>query len=400
MTASLIPIVNWMAEITGAEVEGNELQSQTLTFRPKHRPSPKLLKKEIKIDSGSMTASACLFLQTMLPVLLMVGGDLKRDKSIELRIEGATNCVSAPSYEYLDQIFFPALETYFGIKSARQLTRRGWSQMTADARTVQKGTVRVKFMPLDWESTLKACNDAKLYEEDTKDATGGSSDTEASHAVGPRSVDNNILNIVATIITPAAMHDPLREALTEDLETRFPDAKIEFDSKESGHTDRVYVILVAKAKHCRWSRDYVNSDRLKDVNVVSLAKEISSQLANGLEDESNGDCPIDSFLQDQLVIYQALAEGRSSFPRARKDQTMEVALANLHLDAPLKEDSLSTMTLRNATTSDSQHTQLARYAAAMMLSDAKFYNDGKVCIGAGFKTGPPLVTGRNRKLLA
>lgn len=397
MTASLVAIVNWLAEITGAEVEGNEPQSQTLMFHPKHRPSPKLLKKEIKIDSGSMTASSSLFLQAMLPVLLFTGGDSKGKKAIELRIDGATNCLEAPSYEYLDQIFFPALEDYFGIKTGRQLTRRGWSQMTPEARVIQKGTIRVKFMPLEWETTLKLRDDVKLCDE-YEDGTGKfSGDTEASYAVGSRAVDNNILNIIATIITPTIMHEPLQEALTEDIENRFPGAEVEFKTEESGHTDRVYVMLVAKAKHCRWSRDYINSDRLKDANVASLSKQISSQLAKDLEGETNGDCPIDTFLQDQLVIYQCLAEGRSCFPRPRKDQTAEFALGNLHPDFPLTEDLLATMRGRNEMTNDSRHTQLARYAAAMVLSDVKFYNDGKVCVGAGITSGSASPGGRNKK---
>lgn len=397
MTASLIATVNWLAEITGAEVDGNELQSQTLTFRPKHRPSPKILKKEIKVDSGSMTASSSLVLQAMLPVLLLIGGDSKGKKPVELRIDGATNCLGAPSYEYLDQIFFPALEEYFGIKTGRQLTRRGWSQMTPEARVIQKGTIRVKFMPLEWETTLNLRDDVKLCDEFEDGNSKFTGDTEASYASGSRAVDNNILNIVATIITPTVMHEPLQEALTEDIESRFPGAEIEFKTEESGHTDRVYVMLVAKAKHCRWGRDYINSDRLKDANIASLSKQISSQLAKDLEGESNGDCPIDTFLQDQLVIYQCLAEGRSCFPRPRKDQAAEFALRSLHLDFPLTKDSLVTMALRNEMMTDSRHTQLARYAAAMILPDVNFYNDGKVCVGAGVKSGSASTGGRNRK---
>lgn len=397
MTASLIAIVNWLAEITRAETQGNELQSQTLTFRPKHRPSPKLIKKEIKVDSGSMAASSVLFLQTMIPVLLLIGGDPK-GKPVELRIDGATNCLAAPSYEYLEQIFFPALETYFGIKTGSQLTRRGWGQLTPDARVIQKGTIRIKFMPLEWGTTLRLCEDVKLCDEYGEGAGKLLGDTEDSYAVGSRSVDNNILSVVATIVTPSAMHEPLQEALTEDIENRFPGVEIEFKTEESGHADRVYVMLVAKAKNCRWSRDYINSDRLKDVNIASLSKQISSQLAKDLEDESNGDCPIDTFLQDQLVIYQCLADGRSSFPRPLKNQSSEFALGNLHPDFPLTEDSLTTMTQRNDTTTDSQHTQLARYAAAMALPDAKFYNDGKVCVGAGVKAGIATTAGRSRKV--
>lgn len=382
MTASLVAIVNWLAQVTSAEVEGNEPQSQTLMFRPKQRPSYKLIKKEIKVDSGSMAASSIAFLQTMLPVLLWVGGDPKSEKPIEVRIDGATNCLSAPSYEYLDQIFLPALETYFGIKTACQLTRRGWGQMTMDARVIQKGTIRVKIMPLEWDTTLKLRGDAGLCDEDEESAENLKEVPwpDAHYGVGGR-VDNNILTVVATIVTPTAMHDPLQEAITEDIESRFPGAEIEFKTEESGHTDRVYVMLVAKAKYCRWGRDYINSERLKDAHIPSLCKQISSQLAKDLEGESNSDCPIDIFLQDQMIIYQSLAEGRSSFPRP----------------SPPTEDSLDSKAQRNDLVNDSWQTQSARHAAAMVLSDAKFSSDGKVCVGAGVKAGPANKGGRGRK---
>lgn len=385
MTTPLIAIVKWLAEITEAEVEGNELQSQTLVFRPKHRPSAKLLKKEIEIYPGSMTASSVLYLYTVLPVLLFIGGDPKSEKPIDLRIEGATNCLDAPSYEYLDQIFFPALESYFGIKANRKLVRRGWGQMTPDPRTVQKGTIHIKVMPLEWGTTLKLDDQVKLCDEEEDNTEVLLGDIGVDY--GSRSLDITIKSVTATIIAPEEMHKPLKEALTEDIGNRFPGVDIDFTIDTSGHIERVYVMLVGKAKYCRWGRDYINSKRLKDCNVVSLSKDISSKLTKSLEEEVNCECPIDQYLQDQLVIYQCLAEGRSSFPRSHKDQSTEFVLKNLHPDFPLKEDSPTTMISRESGTNDSQTTQSARYSASMVLSEAHFYNEGKVCIGAGIKAG-------------
>lgn len=63
-------------------------------------------------------------------------------------------------------------------------------------------------------------------------------------------------------------------------------------------------------------------------------------------------------LEDQLVIYQCLAEGRTCF------------------------DSL---TSGEATNSDSSTTQLSKAAAVALLPRAKY--DGKTCIGAGMVIG-------------
>lgn len=389
MTATLIAIVKWLAEASQAEVEGNVPQSETLTFRPVRRPQPRLLRREIKINSGSMTASSVLYFQTILPLLLFVGGDPKSEKPIELRIDGATNCLEAPSYEYLDQVFLPALEEYFGIPVGHKMERRGWGQMTPDPRTVQKGTIRFKLMPLEWGTTLKPRDGVKLCDEDEEDVNAQLGDNGLRY--GARSLDNSIKKVVATIVAPSNLHEPLQEALVEDIENRFPGAEIKFSTEESGHSDRVYVLMVAHAAYCRWGRDLITARRLKDDNTDSLAKDISSKLSKDLEDEVNGEvggeCPVDTFLQDQLVIYQCLAQGRSCFPRQRKEQTTELALKNLHPDFPLKEDATMKLPVKNKGSNDSKHTHLARYAAAMMLPEAKWYNEGKVCVGAGFKAG-------------
>lgn len=393
MNPGLIATVKWIGEVTRAEIKGNEPQSDKLIFLPKQRASYKLINKEINISSGSMTASSVLLFQGILPVLLYIGGNPKGSKPIELRLDGATNCLDAPSYEYLDQVFLPALEDYFGIKVGRKMERRGWAPMTSDTRTVQKGTIRFKFMPLEWNTTLKPRQDAKLCDVDQEDLSAANGDGQNGY--GSRSIDNNIIKVVATIITPEAMHEPLKEALEEDIEYRFPDADVAFTVEDSHHTDRVYILLVAHAEHCRWGRDIIKAERLKDANVVSLAKDISSKLAADLEKEVGGevggDCPIDSFLQDQLVVFQCLAEGRTCFPRQMKNELTEAALQNLHPAFPLSDDSLWKLRIKKDESNDSQHTHSARYAGAMMLPTAKWCNEGKVCLGAAIKApnAPP-----------
>ncbi|KAF3768551.1 EPT/RTPC-like protein [Cryphonectria parasitica EP155] len=380
MTPALVAIVKWFAGVTEAEVEGNKSGNEILTFRPKCLPSTKLFKKELKINSGSMTASSVIFFQTVLPLLLFVGGKAKTTMPIELSIDGATNCLDAPSYEYLDQVFLPALEKYFGIKVTSKMVRRGWAQMTPDPKTVQKGKVTFKFHPLEWGSTLKPCQGVQLCDED-EDKLGGCPDV----GYRPKFLNTTIGNVAVTMITPVGFHEPLKDALIEDIENRFPGAELSFKCEDSGHSDRFYVLVVAKSEYCQWARDITTCKRLKDAHIGSMSKEVSSQLAKDLEDEvggEHGDCPVDSFLQDQLVIFQALADGRTCFPRNRKDESTESALKNLHPDFPLNEDLVKKLPIKTGASNDSMHTHLARYAAKLMLPKANFYNDGKVCIGA------------------
>lgn len=74
----------------------------------------------------------------------------------------------------------------------------------------------------------------------------------------------------------------------------------------------------------------------------------------------NRECPVDKYLQDQLVIYQCLAEGRTCFD-----------------SAGLKGGMAS---------HDSKQTRNAREIACAMLPGAK-YSEGNVCVGAGVVVG-------------
>lgn len=368
MTPSLVELVKWFVDKTDAQVEGNEVGSLNLEFRPKFRGNHKLINKVIKASSGSMTASAILTFQAVFPLLLMIGGNPKGDKLFDIHIDGATNCPDAPSFEYLEQVFLPAIESYFGIEVICKLIRRGWGQLTPG--TVRKGEIRLKFRPLESGSTIKLRKDTQLCESDFE------------------SLDTCINKIVVNIVTPVAMHELLKDALIDDIDNRFHGSDVVFKTVEdSGHCDRVYILLVAQSEYCRWASDVINSESLKGRDLESLAKELSSKLCKDLEDEVNaevgGESPVDQFLQDQLVIYQALAEGKTCFPRQSKDQTPESYLKHLHPSCRVVDDKKTSQEITN----DSQHTLSARNVASKLLSKARFYNNGKICIGAGVEVG-------------
>ncbi|POS77603.1 RNA 3'-terminal phosphate cyclase [Diaporthe helianthi] len=345
MTAELVAIVNWLADQTGAEVVGNVIESSTLEFWPKFRPSSKqITRREIKIDPGSMLASSMLHFQTVLPFLLYIGSeDPDNDKPIELRLKGATYSPGTPSFEYIDQVFLPALRDYFGVDIICQLVKRGWDRMTR--KCLQEGTVRFKIRPRKNGTTLSLRPNAKLCDDNDDEDLAGS-------------VDNVLSSVDVTIVAPPVLHEPLQKYIQGDIEARFGNIDIEFKLEESGHDDRVYVLLVGKSEHCRWGRDYLMTRSLKESTILALTKEISGQVCKDLEDEVNSERAVDRFLEDQLVVYQCLAEGRTCF------------------------DSL---TVGDSTNSDSSTTQLSKAAALALLPNAQY--NGKICIGASVRVG-------------
>ncbi|MBQ7584868.1 MAG: RNA 3'-terminal phosphate cyclase, partial [Desulfovibrionaceae bacterium] len=84
--------------LSQAEVEGDELSSQELIFRPKT-----LIPGSYEYDIGS-AGSIALLLQAVLPPLLVAEGPST------LTITGGTHVPKAPSIDFLKEALFPLLE--------------------------------------------------------------------------------------------------------------------------------------------------------------------------------------------------------------------------------------------------------------------------------------------------
>ena len=100
-------------EVGDAEVEGDVMGSQSLTFRPTAvRPGKYTF-------SVGTAGSATLVLQTVLPALLIA------DASSEIAVEGGTHNPWAPPYDFLAQAFFPVINR-MGPRVTASLERYGF----------------------------------------------------------------------------------------------------------------------------------------------------------------------------------------------------------------------------------------------------------------------------------
>jgi RNA 3'-terminal phosphate cyclase (ATP) len=101
------------AEISDADVDGAELGSRELTFRP----------RELRPDAYSFsigTAGSCtLVLQTLLPPLTMA------NRASSVRITGGTHNRGSPPFDFLDRAFLPFL-TRMGMRASLELRRYGF----------------------------------------------------------------------------------------------------------------------------------------------------------------------------------------------------------------------------------------------------------------------------------
>lgn len=311
--------------------------------------------------------------------------DVDDGRPVELTISGGTNVSFSPSWEYLDQVLLPTLERWFGggerckWRVERRLVARGWSS-GGRGGALSRGELWFRVQPLPRGSTLELREEGLLPE------------------LGAAPGDFDVVSVDVTIITPADMHGCLEDALRDDLEEIFPRARLDFrEPEESGHESRIYVLLVAKTKTLRWGRDVLYGGRRKGKSKTKLSQEVSQMVTKALQDEVLQGGVVDEFLQDQLVIFQALARGKTSFPRhtrqternersAQPDDAFEAEPENLRIGEELREDRVRGP-LGDPDT-DSNHTRTARWVASEMLEPKiKWYSKGRVCKGMGLVSG-------------
>ena len=353
---------------------GLEVGSKTLEFRPNRGPGD-LLGRNIEIRAASAAASSLLIFQAVFPFLLFAGNE--DNEPIELTISGGTNVSFSLSYEYLDHVLLPTLDRMFGIHVERKLHARGWSSGPAS-----RGSVWFKIQPLVPESKLKL--------------------TDTALGLETQPADFEIKSVLVTVITPTDLHEELETALLDDLGRLFQGVDVNFQRHEdSKHEARIYVLLVAKSATLRWGRDCLYSGRRKSKTKKELSEEISDKVTKELYDEVRAGGVVDEHLQDQLVIFQALAEGKTSFPRSRSvyhgltdnqaSQDIEEGLAKLSITEQLKRDNARGPFGDPET--DSRHTQTARWVTAKLLgSKVSWYNEGRVCEGSGLRAGVQILS--------
>jgi len=335
--------IRYLAEATSAKTSAIHVGCKTVEFQAMKSPA-ELANRNIKIAADG-ASSILLVFQSILPVLLFAGDE--KGTPITLTIQGGTNGRFTLSYEYLDQVLLPSLER-FGIHVDRKLERRGWAQGPN-----QIGSVKFEFLPLPLGTSLKT----------------------------PKWPTNRgtVTKIDISILAPLRNQQALQECLTFETGLVFPNIKITFLLvEESGHDSRIYTLLVAHTSSgLRFGRDWLYDKTTRNKTPDILATEIAQYVVDQLDAEIQKGGVVDEYLQDQLVIFQALAEGSSSIPGSREALESNKTKADFS-ERPFGEGSL--------------HTTTARWVTSQLLPDAKWIDNGRICEGIGWRLHAPAVS--------
>jgi RNA 3'-phosphate cyclase len=128
-----LAVVRALAAICDAEVEGAEVGSRLLTFRP-----GETRKGEFEVDAGT-AGSVTLMLQGVLPAALKRGA--------RLLFRGGTDVPMAPTLDYLTSVFLP-LAVGFGAMPRWSLSRRGLAPSGGGEVEVEVAPTRLKSFTL------------------------------------------------------------------------------------------------------------------------------------------------------------------------------------------------------------------------------------------------------------
>lgn len=313
LKAQHLACVDWLAHASNASILGVQKGSKALEFIPGYAgpisPAYRLVKDAANTDGFwecrldiKTAGSTGLALQAILPFILFKppkndDGTLS-GKPIRLSISGGTNVSGSPSYEYIAQVLLPTLHSIGLPLVSSSLNKRGWSHGGSSIGSftleipVRQSLVLPAFTLFPDESTL---------------------------------VPNPPNRLDATFIAPISAHQHLRSICLPTIASYFgPGFSKVNDSfslkcEDSKHDKRYYLIIVATVpsssteiaapKTYKLGRDWLYDRKIR--SPEQTAAELVDRVSHDLYAEWSSGAYVDEHMRDQLVVFQALAEGES-----------------------------------------------------------------------------------------
>ncbi|KAH6674866.1 RNA 3'-terminal phosphate cyclase-domain-containing protein [Halenospora varia] len=341
LKAQHLSCIQCLAEATSARLTDCYVGSKAIVFEPQSSPA-QLVNRNIRVKADS-AASVLLVFQALLPFLVFAADE--NNSPVTATIQGGTNVSFSPSFEYIDQVLLPSLER-FGIKVDRKLEFRGWSHGTR-----QIGSAKFIVFPVALGSPLIA------PQWPTERGT--------------------ITKIDISVIVPRDMREDLKKALIFELGLVFPDTETNFVLvDDSRHNARMYTLLVAHTTtSLRFGRDWLYDRSSKHKTWEDLSTEISQKVVDDLDNEIRKGGLVDEHLQDQLIVFQALSEGRTIIPGSVETATSDRERVE-KAEEPFGDGST--------------HTTTARWVTSQLLPELQWIDRGRVCEGVAWKASLPM----------
>jgi RNA 3'-terminal phosphate cyclase (ATP) len=282
------------ADMISSLLQGDAIGSAKLTFTPSSLTSTETAPEEPKsrcvIDCDIGTAgSICLLLQAALPVALFAGLDHCR-----LVLRGGTNATMAPQFDYMDRVFLPVFleqcrPTEKDCPISATVVKRGYYPRGG-------GEVQVSISSLAPNQCL---NPIELTSRGFIEEIS----IRSFHA-------GKLPRHLAVQMANAA-----KECLTTELAQFLPveqrnqvSYKVEVVTEKEAVGSGLGILIVARTSTgCRLAGSTIAAPGTRaETAGIDAAKELIQALRDG-----DGTSCVDEWLQDQLIIFMALAKGVS-----------------------------------------------------------------------------------------
>lgn len=304
LRAQHLTAIQLISEACGDELVGGRVGSTEILYRIREtnhiNKKPRTLSANTdgdKDNSGeaSLTlvadtetaGSVCLLLQAIIPYALF--GTRQR---LNLILKGGTNASMAPQYDYWVHVFLPILQERMGLQSSQinaAVQCRGYFPRGG-------GEVHVSTRPCDIGSN----------------SDGSTTNNSLLRCLEPSLTDRGNISEIC-IRTFYSGKCPRRVAIQTSTSAKehvlkmFPDVPI--STEEIYHDPAVgsasgILMVATTTTGCRLAGSALGSPKKSPRDVgIEAAEELCSTLADG-------GC-VDEYLQDQLILYMALAHGTS-----------------------------------------------------------------------------------------
>ncbi|KAH6918813.1 RTC domain-containing 1 [Coprinopsis sp. MPI-PUGE-AT-0042] len=288
------------SRIASAELSNAKNGSRSITFRPGELVVP------ATYSADAVTAGAAMLMfQISLPILLFSssalpaqGSNSEQPATSTLELLGGTNAIHAPQVDYTKHIFLPFVHHHFGVpKVDLKVLKRGYFPKGG-------GSISATIPPLFAGQKLKCL---KLLEKGKLKSIKGI----AHFSKLPTVVGSEMVRGAVRALRKAGYRalDPEEVEMTGQAVGE-KDIAIDIEAVREPNN----VAVAAGSGIVLWA-EFESGDCWiggsavgeKKISPEDVGKEAAEQLLKGLE---GGGC-VDEWLQDQIVIFMALADGIS-----------------------------------------------------------------------------------------
>ena len=290
LKSSHLAALEFLARATAARTMGAFVGSTEVVFEPGKGRDREALKRgkgggEVHKIQLSSPGSVWLILQAILPWVIFAAVD---EQPVRLMIEGGTNVSKSMSGEYVQNVMVPMFEKIGLPRFSVDVEKRGWT----NGRSIEIGRVNVEIGSLKKGERL-----LQFFMTERGDISALS----MSVIAGTQGMRSALIKHTTQALANHPNLPPVLVGLAEP----------------SDDPKRIYLLIVASTSNgYRLGRDWLYDQKIKtpylnDAQTDALASKMAQRVTTDLLTEiAHGHC-VDEFMRDQLVVFEALAQGTS-----------------------------------------------------------------------------------------